>query len=86
MVKDEAEPLPVITMEELAKHNMEDDIWVAIEGIVYDFTEFAHEHPAGFASIFDLAGMDGSEAFAAVHNTAMLDDFEEDRKGILLTS
>lgn len=86
MVKDEAEPLPVITMEELAKHNTEDDIWVAIEGIVYDFTEFAHEHPAGFESIFDLAGMDGSEAFAAVHNTAMLDDFEEDRKGILLTS
>jgi flavocytochrome c len=75
--------LPEITMEELAKHNTEEDIWVAIDGIVYDFTEFAHEHPAGFASIYDLAGKDGSEAFAAVHNAGLLEDFEEDKKGIL---
>jgi succinate dehydrogenase/fumarate reductase flavoprotein subunit len=83
--KDEADSLPVITFEELAKHNTEDDIWVSIYGVVYDFTEFAHEHPAGFESIFDLAGMDGTEAFAAVHNTGMLEDFEDDRKGIIQT-
>jgi L-lactate dehydrogenase (cytochrome) len=64
-------------------HNTEEDIWLAIEGVVYDFTEFAHEHPAGFASIFDLAGTDGTEAFSAVHNQGMLEDFEEDRKGLL---
>ncbi|KAL3937146.1 MAG: hypothetical protein SGBAC_007684 [Bacillariaceae sp.] len=75
--------LPEITIEELAKHNTEEDIWVAIEGVVYDFTEFAHEHPAGFASIYDLAGKDGSEAFAAVHNPGLLEDFEEDKKAIL---
>jgi len=75
--------LPTITKEELAKHNTEDDIWVAVYGIVYDFTEFADEHPAGFQSIFELAGTDGTAAFAAVHNMGMLDDFEEDKKGIL---
>eukprot|EP00934_Nitzschia_sp_Nitz4_P005122 Nitzschia sp. Nitz4//scaffold25_size161228//17957//21361//NITZ4_002415-RA/size161228-processed-gene-0.178-mRNA-1//-1//CDS//3329544541//5112//frame0 len=80
------EDLPLITMDELSKHNTEDDIWVAVHGVVYDFTEFAHEHPAGFASIFELAGTDGTAAFAAVHNTGMLDDFDEDRKGLLEAS
>eukprot|EP00526_Cylindrotheca_closterium_P001999 CAMPEP_0113657784 /NCGR_PEP_ID=MMETSP0017_2-20120614/31288_1 /TAXON_ID=2856 /ORGANISM="Cylindrotheca closterium" /LENGTH=1123 /DNA_ID=CAMNT_0000571849 /DNA_START=44 /DNA_END=3416 /DNA_ORIENTATION=+ /assembly_acc=CAM_ASM_000147 len=75
--------LPEITMEELAMHNTEEDIWVAIDGVVYDFSEFAHEHPAGFASIYDLAGKDGSEAFAAVHNAGLLEDFEEDKRAIL---
>jgi len=81
--KSKTVSLPEITMEELAKHNTEEDIWVAIDGVVYDFTEFAHEHPAGFASIYDLAGKDGSEAFAAVHNAGLLEDFEEDKKAIL---
>jgi flavocytochrome c len=75
--------LPEISLEELSKHNTKDDIWVAIDGVVYDLTEFAPEHPSGFQSIFDLAGKDGSEAFAAVHNSKMLEDFEEDKKAIL---
>lgn len=78
--------VPEISSEELATHNTEDDIWVAIDGVVYDFTEFAHEHPAGFQSIFDLAGKDGSEAFAAVHNSKMLEDFEDDKKAVLKSS
>jgi cytochrome b involved in lipid metabolism len=71
-------------LEDLAKHNTEEDLWVAIHGTVFDFTEFAHEHPAGFESIFDLAGTDGTEAFDAVHNLGMLDDFEQDKRGILV--
>ena len=73
-----------IDINELSKHNTKDDLWVAIHGNVYDLTEFAHEHPAGFQSIFDLAGTDGTEAFDAVHNLGMLDDFEQDKKGILV--
>lgn len=76
--------LPKLTLDELATHNAKDDIWVAIHGVVYDFTDFALEHPAGFESIFDLAGKDGTEAFDAVHNLAMLDDFVDDRRGILV--
>merc|ERR1711935_274578 len=77
------EEIPTVSMEELVRHNSEDDIWVAIHGVVYDLTEFAQEHPAGFESIFDLAGTDGTEAFDAVHNLEMLDDFEEDKRGRL---
>jgi len=77
--------LPTISMDELSKHNTEDDLWVLIHGVVYDFTDFAHEHPAGFQSIFDLAGEDGTSAFDAVHNLGMLDDFEEDQRGLIET-
>lgn len=76
--------LPTISPDELSKHNTEDDLWVAIHGVVYDFTDFAHEHPAGFESIFDLAGSDGTSAFDAVHNLGMLDDFEDDKRGLYI--
>jgi FAD binding domain/Cytochrome b5-like Heme/Steroid binding domain len=79
--KSKQTELPKISMTELSQHNTEDDLWVSIYGVVYDFTDFAHEHPAGFQSIFDLAGTDGTAAFDAVHNLGMLDDFEDDRRG-----
>ncbi|CAB9500982.1 ERO1-like protein alpha [Seminavis robusta] len=73
-----------VSREELAQHNTPEDCWVAIHGVVYDLTEFAEEHPAGPASIRELAGQDGTEAFAAVHNQNILEDFDEDRIGILV--
>jgi len=71
-----------VTQGELAKHNKPDDCWVAIHGCVYDLTEFAEEHPAGAQSIYKLGGLDGTEAFAAIHNKNLMDDFEEDKIGI----
>jgi cytochrome b involved in lipid metabolism len=53
---------------------------------VYDLTAFAEEHPAGPASIHELAGKDGTEAFAAVHNEQILEDFSDDRIGRLALS
>ena len=76
--------LPIITQTELAKHNKDGDLWVAVHGFVYDFTEFSEEHPAGPQSIRVLGGTDGTAAFAAVHNTNMLEEFEEDKLGIFL--
>merc|ERR1712232_643133 len=72
-----------VSMSELAKHNTPDDCWVAIHGYVYDLTEFAEEHPAGADSIYKLGGQDGTEAFQSVHNEGMLEDFVEDKIGIL---
>ena len=36
-----------ITKEELAKHNTADSCWLAIDGNVYDVTDFAMSHPGG---------------------------------------
>jgi flavocytochrome c len=75
--------LRTVPYSELQMHNTPDDCWVAIHGTVYDLTEFAEEHPAGPESIYELAGKDGTEAFAAVHNERMLEDFIDDQIGIL---
>ena len=76
--------LRTVTMSELAEHDTPEDCWVAIHGTVYDLTSFAEEHPAGPESIHVLAGKDGTEAFAAVHNAGILEEVFEDVIGKLV--
>jgi len=71
-----AEELPKLTLEDVAKHNTEEDCWIAIHGKVFDLTDFAEEHPAGPESIIELAGQDGTEAFEAVHSEGILEEFD----------
>jgi len=75
-----AEPgnsLKIVTREELGKHNTPEDCWVQINDMVFDFTDFAEDHPAGSEAVTNLAGTDGTEAFLAVHTVTMLDDFDD---------
>ncbi|MGH3995638.1 MAG: cytochrome b5 domain-containing protein, partial [Pseudonocardiaceae bacterium] len=52
---------------ELVLHNnAEHGYWFAIDGNVYDMTEFRHMHPGGAYIIDASAGMDASEEYAAV--------------------
>jgi predicted heme/steroid binding protein len=76
--------LPMISMDDVQRHNTEGDCWIAINGKVYDLTDFVEEHPAGPESIIELAGQDGTEAFDAVHSEGILVDF--DPVGILESS
>ena len=41
-----------ISVEEVSKHNRLEDLWIVVNGIVYDLTEFASEHPGGVESMF----------------------------------
>lgn len=64
---------PRISAEELARHGTrEQRSWVALYGQVYDLTDYIDEHPGGAAAITDVAGTDGTEHFAAVHNPELL--------------
>ncbi|PIA34432.1 hypothetical protein AQUCO_03700001v1 [Aquilegia coerulea] len=56
-----------ITSEELKKHNKHGDIWISIQGKIYDVSEWIKDHPGGEAPLLNLAGQDVTDAFVAFH-------------------
>ncbi|KAI7906304.1 cytochrome b5-like heme/steroid binding domain-containing protein [Cokeromyces recurvatus] len=54
------------TYEEVAKHNNRSDLWIIIEGKVYDITKFQDEHPGGEEVLLDEGAKDGTGAFEDV--------------------
>lgn len=49
------------TMEEVSKHNKENDCWVVVNGQVLDVTKFLNDHPGGKKAILLYAGKDATE-------------------------
>lgn len=54
--------LPAFSMEEVKCHVTADDMWMAVEGRVYDVSDVVERHPGGEA-IFKGAGIDATEGF-----------------------
>ncbi|KIS71395.1 putative cytochrome b5 [Mycosarcoma maydis] len=55
-----------ITMEQLKEHGSHDDLWLLIDGKVYDVSKFLDEHPGGDEVLVTEAGKDATEAFEDV--------------------
>ncbi|CAL1359654.1 unnamed protein product [Linum trigynum] len=51
-----------ITSEDLKKHNKPGDLWISIQGKVYDVSEWVKRHPGGEVAIANVA-----DAFIAYH-------------------
>jgi predicted heme/steroid binding protein len=49
------------TLEEVAKHNKKDDLWIAVKGVVMDVSNWLDEHPGGPQALFSHMGRDASE-------------------------
>ncbi|KAF0919006.1 hypothetical protein E2562_027642 [Oryza meyeriana var. granulata] len=45
----------------------EGDVWVAVQGKVYDVTSWLAHHPGGDLPLLNLAGQDATDAFVAYH-------------------
>lgn len=73
-----------ISVTDLSSHNHSHDCWVCIHGAVYDLTEFAEDHPGGPESILSLCGKDGTQEFDSIHSRSIMDDFYENRIGLLV--
>ena len=53
----------VYSADEISRHNREKDLWIVIDGGVYDLTKFLKEHPGGEELLLNLAGQDGTKCF-----------------------
>lgn len=49
------------SLEEVARHNKKDDLWIAVKGIVMDVSNWLDEHPGGPQALFSHMGKDASE-------------------------
>ncbi|GAA5874582.1 hypothetical protein JCM16303_002911 [Sporobolomyces ruberrimus] len=52
---------------EVAKHNSQDDMWMVVNGQVYDLTDFAPSHPGGLRILLKYAGKDATEEYEPLH-------------------
>lgn len=55
------------TMAQVQAHKTSGDCWVAVDGKVYDLTNWEAKHPGGADRITALCGTDGTAAFQAQH-------------------
>ena len=75
-------PLRQITMAELAEHDSRDSCWKAIEGRVYDVTEYIPEHPTSERVLLRWCGRESTEAWkdkggGRPHSTAARAELEQ---------
>ncbi|KAI1809597.1 FMN-dependent dehydrogenase-domain-containing protein [Poronia punctata] len=77
-----------VSIEEILAHQSPEDLWLVVDDIVYDLSEFAPEHPGGVEILLRHAGHDATAAYAEVHSPSLIrNSLPESRKiGILDTS
>ena len=79
------DPNTPYTAAQVATHDSEDDLWVVIDGKVYDLTEYVHEHPGGSEAIAKNAGKDVTVGFnGPQHPSRVFDIVEDYRVGTLV--
>ena len=60
-------PIVGYTMAQVKANNTAKSCWTAIDGFVYDLTNWISAHPGGSGAILFLCGTDGTNAFKAQH-------------------
>lgn len=63
--------LPVISWDEVRRHDTEGDLWVVFSGHVYDLSSFAKNHPGGLEILLKGAGKDLTKAFENANHSEM---------------
>ncbi|PWL20650.1 MAG: hypothetical protein DCO81_03265 [Candidatus Aquiluna sp. XM-24bin5] len=55
------------TLAEVSERDSAAECWVAIDGGVYDLTDWIRSHPGGSGAILSLCGTDGTASFSSRH-------------------
>jgi len=58
----------VLSPTEVARHDSKNDLWIAIDGVVYDVTLFSMYHPGGKEYLLRTAGRDATDEFNRAHS------------------
>ncbi|TDL29082.1 acyl-CoA dehydrogenase [Rickenella mellea] len=69
-----AKQLKEFTLDDVAKHNKEGDLWIVVDSKVYDVSRFADLHPGGPSVLLGekIAGQDATDAFFSLHRQEVL--------------
>jgi hypothetical protein len=60
--------LPLLRWEEIMKHNTEEDLWIVVQGRVWEMTEFiAADHPGGSEIPAEYGGKDATDFWIEIH-------------------
>lgn len=75
----------IISVDEFIKHNKKLDCWVAINGKVFDVTEFIPNHPGGQPPLIRHGGHDATKLYENLHPKGTIEKFlpEDKFMGIL---
>ncbi|CAE8582194.1 unnamed protein product, partial [Polarella glacialis] len=73
----------VISDAELAEHNKPGNMWLAVNGDVYDMSKFGKMHPGGVKVLEELAGRDVTTEFYELHRHEVLAKYARLRVGRL---
>ncbi|KAK3713219.1 Osmotic growth protein [Vermiconidia calcicola] len=60
------------SLEEIAKHNTKEDLWIAVKGIVLKVTDWVDEHPGGPQALYSHMGKDATEEFEMLHDDEVI--------------
>ena len=64
-----------IPLSEVNRHCIPEDCWVALNGKVYDLSEFMDRHPGGPTTILAWAGKDASKFFNDIHKGVKIEQY-----------
>ncbi|CAD6442031.1 7df1cc32-6d16-4391-88dc-a39142a5675e [Sclerotinia trifoliorum] len=65
-------PEKEFTMDEVAKHNKKEDLWVVVKGVVMDVSDWLDEHPGGPQALMNFMGRDATEEFEMLHDDEVI--------------
>lgn len=68
----------LISAGEVSEHATQEDLWIIVNGEVFDITVYQHEHPGGEKVFKKVAGADATKAFLKNHKFSTINRFRDE--------